>query len=69
MPLERGGAARKETRCFPEPILQGIPDQEQPGAIVARLMEAVPAGNYLAISQIASDVAATEVAEGVQHFN
>jgi hypothetical protein len=32
-------------------------------------MEAVPPGNYLAISQIASDVAATEVAEGVQHFN
>ena len=34
-------------------ILQGIPDQEHPGAIVARLMDAVPQGSYLAISQIA----------------
>ncbi len=50
-------------------ILQGIPDQEEPGAIVARLMAAVPPGSYLAISQIASDVAADEVAEGVQRYN
>jgi S-adenosyl methyltransferase len=45
-------------------ILQGIPDQEDPGAIVGRLMDAVPPGSYLAISQIASDVAA-----GVQRYN
>lgn len=32
--------------------------------IVARLMDAVPSGSYLAISQIAGDVAANEVAEG-----
>jgi hypothetical protein len=50
-------------------ILQGIPDQEEPGAIVARLVDAVPPGSYLAISQIASDVAADEVAEGVQRYN
>jgi hypothetical protein len=50
-------------------ILQGIPDQEDPGAIVGRLMDAVPPGSYLAISQIASDVAADEVAEGVQRYN
>jgi hypothetical protein len=50
-------------------ILQGIPDQEEPGAIVARLMAAVPPGSYLAISQIAGDVAAEEVAEGVQRYN
>lgn len=50
-------------------ILQGIPDQEEPGAIVARLMDAVLPGSYLAISQIASDVAAHEVAEGVQRYN
>jgi len=50
-------------------ILQGIPDQEEPGAIVARLMDAVLPGSYLVISQIASDVAADEVAEGVQRYN
>jgi hypothetical protein len=50
-------------------ILQGIPDQDDPGAIVGRLMDAVPRGSYLAISQIASDVAADEVAEGVQRYN
>lgn len=50
-------------------ILQGIPDSEEPGAIVARLMDPVPPGSYLAISQIASDVAADEVAEGVQRYN
>jgi len=50
-------------------ILQGIPDREDPGAIVARLMDAVRPASYLAISQIASDVATDEVAEGVQRYN
>ena len=50
-------------------ILQGIPDQEQPGAIIARLTDAVPAGSYLALTQIAGDVAADEVADGVQRYN
>ena len=42
---------------------------ERAADIIARLMEAVPPGSYLAISQIASDVAADEVAEGVQRYN
>ncbi len=50
-------------------ILQGFPGQEEPGAIIARLMDAVPPGSYLAISQIAGDVATEEVAEGVQRYN
>ena len=50
-------------------ILQGIPDREEPGAIIARLMDAVPPGSYLAVTQIAGDVAADEVAEGVQRYN
>ncbi len=50
-------------------ILQGIPDQEDPGAIIARLMDAVPSGSYLVLTQIAADVAADEVAEGVQRYN
>jgi hypothetical protein len=50
-------------------ILHGIRDREQPGAIIARLMDAVPPGSYLAITQIAGDVAADEVAKGVQRYN
>jgi hypothetical protein len=50
-------------------ILQGIPDHEDPAAIIDRLMDAVPPGSYLAISQIAGDVATAEVAEGVQRYN
>ncbi len=50
-------------------ILQGIPDRDEPGSIVARLMDAVPPGSYLAISHIASDVAASDVEEGVQRYN
>ncbi len=50
-------------------ILQGIPDQEAPGAIIARLMDAAAPGSYLVLTQIASDVAADEVADGVQRYN
>ena len=50
-------------------ILQGIPDEDDPGAIIARLMDAVPRGSYLAVTQLARDVAADEVAEGVQRYN
>src|ERR1700735_4414770 len=50
-------------------ILQGIPDQEEPGAIIARLMDAVPSGRHLALTQIAGDVAAADVAKGVQRYN
>jgi hypothetical protein len=50
-------------------ILQGIPDQDEPGAIIGRLMDAMQPGSYLAISQIAGDVAVDEVAQGVQRYN
>jgi S-adenosyl methyltransferase len=50
-------------------ILQGIPDQEEPGAIIGRLMDAVPSGSFLALTQIAGDVAADEVAKGVRRYN
>ena len=46
----RARAARQSIRILLG-ILQGIPDQEKPDAIVARLMDAVPPGSYLAISQ------------------
>jgi hypothetical protein len=50
-------------------ILQGIPDGDEPAQIIARLVEAVPSGSYLALTQIAADVAVAEVSEGVQRYN
>ena len=38
-------------------VLQCIPDEDQPAAIVTRLMSAVPSGSYLTVVQPASDVA------------
>src|SRR5262249_56593552 len=37
-------------------ILQCIPDEDDPGKIVAALMDGVPPGSYLAISHPAADV-------------
>jgi hypothetical protein len=39
-------------------ILPAIPDGDDPHAIVARLLEAVPSGSYLAISHMGSDLMA-----------
>jgi hypothetical protein len=50
-------------------ILQFIPDSSDPYGIVAKLMEAVPSGSYLAISHSPSDVEAEAVAEGTERYN
>jgi hypothetical protein len=44
-------------------ILHVISDGDDPYGIVATLMDAVPPGSYLAISQVASDVEAERMAE------
>jgi S-adenosyl methyltransferase len=44
-------------------ILHLIPDTDDPYGIVAKLVGAVPAGSYLALSQIASDIDVEAVAE------
>jgi hypothetical protein len=44
-------------------ILHLIPDSDDPYGIVARLTGALPAGSYLALSQIASDIDVRAVAE------
>ena len=44
-------------------ILHLIPDTDDPYGIVAQLIGAGPAGSYLALSQIASDIDADEVAQ------
>jgi len=38
------------------PILHAIPDADDPHAIVAKLIDAVPAGSYLAVSHSGSDL-------------
>ena len=50
-------------------ILHMIPDSDDPPGIVARLMDAVPSGSYLALSHPASDVRAAEAAEMTKRLN
>jgi len=50
-------------------ILQLIPDAADPHAIVARLVEAVPSGSWLAVYHPASDIDQERVAEAVRRVN
>jgi hypothetical protein len=69
-------AAAAETLDFTRPVavlligvLHLIADDERPAGIIARLMAAVPAGSHLALTQPASDVNASEAAEGARRYN
>ena len=46
-------------------VLHAIPDADDPHAIVATLMDAVPAGSYLAISHTGSDRLGRETIDGL----
>jgi SAM-dependent methyltransferase len=68
------GAAR--TLDFGEPvalmllmILQYIPDHEDPWGIVRGLLDTVPAGSYLVVSDTAADIDAEVVAESARRYN
>jgi O-methyltransferase involved in polyketide biosynthesis len=68
------GAAR--TLDFRQPVavllmgvLHFIPDEEDPYAIVARLMDATVPGSYLAIGHGASDIQADAVPEMTRRYN
>ena len=50
-------------------VLHFIGEQDDPYAIVARLMDAVPAGSYLAIAHAASDMGTAETQEGFRIYN
>ena len=50
-------------------ILHAIGDADDPYQIVARLMAAVPAGSYLAISHAASDIKPERMAELAERVN
>ena len=50
-------------------VLHFIADYEDPRGIVATFMDAVPAGSYLALSQVASDIQAEQMAEAARRYN
>jgi hypothetical protein len=47
-------------------ILHAIPDADDPYAIVARLMSALPSGSYLAVSHMASDILDESTQQGLE---
>jgi trans-aconitate methyltransferase len=50
-------------------VLQFIPDEDDPYAIAARLMDAVPPGSFLVISHPTQYIQTTQVWEFVQRYN
>ncbi len=50
-------------------ILHFIADSDDPHALVARLMQAVPSGSYLVISHASSDIMAETVAASTDTYN
>jgi Protein of unknown function (DUF574). len=50
-------------------IMHLIADSENPYGIVSELLDAVPAGSYLALSHPAKDINADIVAEGAKRYN
>jgi len=50
-------------------VLHLIPDEDDPHAIVTRLLEAVPSGSWLALSHPARDVHPQQVTEAASRFN
>jgi S-adenosyl methyltransferase len=68
--------AASRTLDFGEPvalmlliILHLIPDTDDPYAIVARLVSALPAGSYLVLAHPANDIHAAEMAEMTRRVN
>jgi hypothetical protein len=50
-------------------IMHLIVDADDPYRIVRRLVDAAPAGSYLALSQVASDIEAERMAEAAKRYN
>jgi hypothetical protein len=47
-------------------ILHAIPDADEPHAIVARIMDAVPSSSYLALSHVGLDLLSPETRQGLE---
>ena len=50
-------------------VLHFIGEEDDPYAIVRRLMAAVPPGSYLVIAHAGSDIPAAEMDEGIRAYN
>ncbi len=50
-------------------VLHFIPDADDPYAVVARMMEAIPSGSYLVMAHAASDIATEASAETARRYN
>jgi S-adenosyl methyltransferase len=50
-------------------IMHLIVDEDDPYGIVGQLLDAVPAGSYLVLSQVASDIQAEQMAEAAKRHN
>ena len=50
-------------------IMHLVVDRDDPYGIVGRLLAAVPPGSYLALSQVASDIEAEQMAEAAKRYN
>ena len=71
-----GGAPAAQTLDFSQPIavmliaiLHVIGDDEDPYGIVAKLIDAVPPGSYLALSHVPSDMEPEKAAEAGNRLN
>jgi S-adenosyl methyltransferase len=68
--------AASRTLDFSQPIaamvlfvLHYVPDSASPHEIVSRLMEAMPAGSYLTMSNVTSDIDTDRAVDSVRRFN
>jgi hypothetical protein len=50
-------------------LLHLIGDDDDPYGIIGALMDALPSGSYLALSQVASDIQAEQMAEAAKRYN
>ena len=50
-------------------IMHLIVDEDAPYGLVGQLLDAVPGGSYLALSQVASDIQAEQMAEAAKRYN
>ena len=50
-------------------VVQCVPDSDHPGAVVRRLLNAVPSGSYLVLAHPTSDVKPAQMASGVSQMN
>jgi S-adenosyl methyltransferase len=50
-------------------IMHLIVDEDDPYGLVGQLLDAVPSGSYLALSQVASDIQAEQMAEAAKRYN